>query len=398
MGQAQISRKDDSEKMCDLKSIKVIFILVVSSIFLTGCYPNGEIDDGISLENSANSDGVIQTDTQDKLSAKYESEQFSVDLKLPEKVPEQAPKIKLKPRFWNGEKLREIFIGAEEITSGKTYVSNGFPDEKRFVIYFGDDNSRLIYEPMNINFECNDEISAVQSSIAGKLEANWYDQFSDEELQCFSSSDALSRVKKIIDALEITNTGEPVIRAVTAKKGNELMNGKTSADKDGNEYTLPKLNDEDEFYFITYPLVYNSIELSQHLKMNAEIKKSHYPSCVKAVVSKDKIVQFECSGIYEPEFKFVENILINHSANDALNVLIKHYTGTFQMNSTTLLNCKLVYITSDVFEGQCREFTPVWQFSGYEINESERKKGLSPERLHYDYILPQTGEIYEDLF
>lgn len=356
--------------MCKLNSIKEFLILVFTLILLTGCYPNGDIDVGRSIENSLNSNPEIQNN----LSAKYESEKFTVDLKFPENVPEQAPKIKLKPRFWNNEKLREIFIGTEKITSEKTYTSNGFSDEKRFVIYFGDDNSRFIYEPMNISFECKDEISVVQSSIAQHIDANWTDEFSGSELRSFSSSDAVSCVKKIIGELEITNIGEPVIRAVTAEKGNEFMNGKVSTDKDGNEYNPPKLAAEDEFYFITFPLIYNNIELSRHLKMNADLKKSHSPSYINAVVTKDKIVEFECSRIYEPEFEAAENVSINCGAKDALNFLIGHYTGTFQMNSTTLLNCKLVYITSDVFEGQCREFTPVWQFSGYEINEDEKKK------------------------
>lgn len=387
--------------MCDLKSFKAMLILVGLSLLLTGCYPTGDAD--ISRENPINSsseNSSISTSSEqspNELTAKYESEQFTVNLNFPENVPTQTAAIKLKPRYWNNDKLRGIFIGDKEIASETNYICDGFADEKRFVIYFGD-NMRLIYEPMNINYECKDDISGVQSSIASLIDAKWLGQFSDEELKSFSKSDALARVQNIIDKLEITNVGEPVIRSVSAEKGNELMSGKTSVDKDGNVFTMPKLNDEDEFYLITYPLVYNDIELSQHLKMNADLKKSHSPSYIKAIVTKNGIVDYKCSNIYESEFEAQENVSINFGAEDALNVLIKHYTNTFQMSSTTLIDCKLVYITADVFDGQCRVFTPIWQFSGYEITEDEKKRGLEPERLHYDYVLPQTGEIYEELF
>ncbi len=324
-------------------------------------------------------------------------ENLILDLNLPENTPSAAPVIKLKPRFWDNDKLREIFIRDKEITSETNYESNGFADEKRYVVYFGD-NMRLIYEPTNISCERNDDISAVQSSIASLIEGRWLEQFSDEELKSFPKADALARVQNIIDKLEITNLGEPVIRSVSAEKGNELMSGRTSADKDGNEHTRPEMTDADEFYFITYPLVYNDIELSQHLKMNADFKKSHRPSYIKAVVAKNGIAEFKCENIYESEFEAQENVLINCGAQDALNALIKHYNETFQMSYTTLSGCKLVYITEENLDGQSRVLIPIWQFSGYEITEAEKEQGLKPERLHYDYVLPQTGEIYEELF
>lgn len=387
------------------KRLSALAAITVLTALLSGCYPTGNEAADISRENPSNSSGEAQTgnigtsseQSASELTAKYESEQFTANLNLPSNVPPQVSAIKLKPRCWDNDKLREIFIGDKEITSKTSYISDGFPDEKRFVVYFGD-NTRLIYEPMNISCECKDDISGVQSSIANLIDAKWLDRFSDEELKGFSKSDALSRVQNIIDELEITNVGEPVVRSVSAEKGNELMNGKTSVDKDGNVQTPPKLNDEDEFYLVTYPLVYNDIELSQHLKMNADLKKSHSPSYIKAIVTKNAIVEFTCSKIYESEFEVQENVSINFGAEDALNVLIKHYTETFQMSSATLLRCKLVYITSDVLDGQCRVFIPIWQFSGYEITEDEKNRGLSPERLHYDYVLPQSGEIYEELF
>ena len=391
--------------MCEIKSLKKFFILMGLSLVLTGCYPTGDADIDLSSEKPVGSSSKAQignvstssAQAPSEPSAKYESEQFYVDLNFPTDVPLQASEIELKPRYWDNDKLREVFIGDKEITSETDYQSDGFPDEKRFVVYFGN-NMRLIYEPMNISCECQDDISSVQSSIASSIDAKWTDSFPNEELRSFSKSDALARVQNIIDKLEITNVGEPVICSVTAEKGNELISRKTSIDKDGNEYILPKLNDEDEFYFITFPLVYNNIELSQHLRMNADLKKSHTPSYIKAVVTKNAIAEFTCSRIYASEFKAGEIISINCGAKDAVNALIKHYTDTFQMSSATLLGCKLVYITKDVLDGQCRVFTPVWQFSGYEITEDEKKKGLNPERLHYDYVLPQTGEIYEDLF
>lgn len=391
--------------MHNSKAFIALPILIGLSLLLTGCYPTGEESINLSSNKPISSSTEMQTDDTDtssaqsssKLIAKYESEQFTVDLNFPVDVPPQASEIELKPRYWDNDKLREIFIGDKEITSETDYKSDGFPDEKRFVVYFGD-NMRLIYEPMNISCECRDDISGVQSSIASSIDAKWLEQFSNEELKSFSKSDALARVQNIIDKLEITNVGKPVIRSVTAEKGNELMSGRTSVDKDGNEDAYPKITDDDEFYFITYPLVYNDIELSQHMKMNADIKKSHWPSYIKAIVTKNGIVDFECSKIYEPEFEAQENVLINCGAKEALNVLIKQYTDTFQMSHTTLRGCKLVYITTEALDGQCRVFTPIWQFSGCEITEAEKKQGLEPERLHYDYVLPQTGEIYVDLF
>lgn len=391
--------------MCKLKLFKTIPIIIGLSLALTGCYPTGDTNVDISGEKPVSSSSKAQigdismssAQAPSEPSTKYESEQFTVDLNFPLDVPPQVSEIELKPRYWDNDKLREIFIGENEITSETDYKSDGFPDEKRFVVYFGN-NMRLIYEPMNISCECRDDISGVQSSIASSIDAKWTDSFPNEELRSFSKSDALARVQNIIDKLEITNVGEPVIRSVSAEKGNELISGKTTIDKEGNEYTLPKLNDEDEFYFITFPLVYNNIELSQHLRMNADLKKSHTPSYIKAVVTKNAIVEFTCSRIYASELKAGEIISINCGAKDAVNALVKYYTDTFQMSSATLLGCKLVYITKYVSGGQCRVFTPIWQFSGYEINEAEKKNGIKPERLHYDYVLPQTGEIYEDLF
>lgn len=396
--------------MCNSKLFKALLILIGLSLVLTGCYPTGEQNVNTDIDTYSEKPVSSSCETQiDNIStssvqvasepnAKYESEQYTVDLNFPANVPSQASEIELKPRYWDNNKLREIFIGDKEITSETDYKSDGFPDEKRYVVYFGE-NMRLTYEPMNISLECQDEISSVQSAIAGRIDGRWNDGLSNKELKSFSKSDALAQVQHIIiDKLEITNIGEPVIHSVTAQKGNELMSERNYVDKEGNEYTPPKLNDEDEFYFITYPIVYNDIELSQHLKMNADIKKSHFPSCIKAVVTKNGIVDLECSRIYEAEFEAKENVLINCGAEDALNVLNKHYTETFQMLHTTLRDCKLVYITSDVSDGQCRVLTPIWQFSGYEITEEEKNKGLEPSILHYDYVLPQTGEIYEDLF
>lgn len=375
------------------KGLKLFLPLLLCTVLLSGCYPSGSQSRSEKISSSSN--GISQNEN---IEIKSKNENLSFNIDLSEKFPTEAPSIKVKPRFWDNEKIKSLFLTGKNITKEAERQSDLFPEEKGYYYYVDDVNFSLNFEPMFISANYYDiqsqfiNFDLVRHSEKGiSLEKTLV----ESELTDFSRAAALDRVKEILNALEIFNVGEPKVFAFTAEAANSFIENDVFYDKDGNAHAVDRLTRNDEFYLIEYSLVFEGLHTARHfVPIFGTAERDFKFPIIRAIVTKEKIVTFECQYIYSDKYDIVENVPIKFSQRDAVGALNDYYAGKLLSNPVEYFDVDLVYTAQNDWDNGYT-LVPAWDFSGFEnVDLNDGKKHYSSD---YKNISVENGLIYEYL-
>lgn len=343
-----------------MKRIKYIFAITLS-LLLTGCYPTGEFQSNSGTASQNNS--------------AFQNEKFSISADLPTDIPKSLPIVKVDFKKFDNKKMIDLLLNGETIIEMKE-------DEQTFSRYVTDKSRLIINNSAGIlSFDVQDEKSRSQSYYLSWMLASKYipKEFpnSMRELDDFPVSEALSRAKELTNAMDLKNLGEPEIYSVNADDVNGFIiseNNKQNSDKSGSDISNlidtnfegmdSNLSSEDSFYYITFPSEINGIEISDgEREWNGE--SFHHNSNVSIVITKNRVVSFECFFLYE-KAEIVDNFQINVDANNAAAKLSEYHNLKKSEDYYEFNQCNIRYITSEYeYEKGYILYKPVWQFSGW---------------------------------
>ncbi len=327
------------------------FVSVITLAFmLTACYPTGE--------RSAESGDVDSVWAE---AAKIEN--LDLKLALPQDCPSELPEVTAAVKRWDGETVLEALCGGKTVVSRKEYQSDFYPDESRVVFMF-DDGAYMFFEPSRIGYDGLGADEYYYKFFFGKYETyyNARDIVYSSELEGFDKADALKRVTDITDKLDIKNLGEPIIFGITMESANSFFLGEKNereAYNDG-EFEYSEWTKDDEAYYITFPLEYNEIPV----EINEVSVPGHSStgSFVKAVVTKNGVLYFECEGITDAGYKNGENIKLGYGATDILSRIVSEYSQKVLTGKVEYYNCELTYAPVDKPSENEWTLAPVWRF------------------------------------
>lgn len=376
------------------KDLKLFLSLLLCTVLFSGCYPSGSRSQPEKISSS--SSGASQSGNAEIQST---NENLTFSFNLSEKFPTEAPSIKVKPRFWDNEKIKNLFLTGKNITKEAERQSDLFPEEKGYYYYADDVNFSLNFEPMFISANYYDiqsqfiNFDLVRHSEKGiSLEKTLI----ESELTDFSRADAVKRVDEILNALEITNIGEPKVFTFTADAANSFIENDVFYDKDGNAHAVEKLTKNDEFYLIEYSLVFEGLHTSRHfVPIFGTAERDFKFPIIRATVTKDKIVNFECQYIYSDKYEIVENVPIKFSQTDAVNALNEYYTGKILSSPIEFYNADLVYTAQNDWDNGYT-LVPAWDFTGFE--NIDMNDGKTHYASYYKNVSVENGMIYEYLY
>ena len=332
--------------------IKLLTALLISSVFLTGCYPTGEkknptnpISDtaqSVDGENTFYADGIVN-EQLDNVTFGFE---ISADF------PAQLNKIKLKPKTVDTETVKNAFLHdktiIEELHDGRD-------------IYKTSDKCKLAIFPDSFTFTDDsatealkryDEIAAVHNQICNA---------SGEELKSFSSKEAIEHVNEILDTTGVEDYAEPYVIPISPEMANSFLKAHGGSP---DEYSL--WDDDDGMYILIYPLKFNGINIpTADLKATARMA---YGAKITAYVTKDCVFNIKIRTLYELESANEGTADLTFSAVSATNELINRYSKIIINDQRSFTECRLEYIPLEWDDGGII-FTPAWCFMGYKADE-----------------------------
>lgn len=338
------------------------YALAAALIFmLTGCFPTGER----SAERSNDDNDSVWAEA-----AKIDN--FALSLTLPQDYPSELPEITAAVKRWDKDTVINALCNGKTIISEKEYKSDRYPEEKRTVLLIDDEGSYISFEPESIGCYC----AAQNDKYHYKYLFSTYEVYYDNpdisyvsELEGFSKDNAVKRVRELAEKLGITNLGEANVFGVTAESANDFFDKEQEYNNDYTEWTK-----EDEAYFITFPLTYEEIPLET---VRVAVPGYSYDgSYIKAIVTKNDIIDFSCAGITEPEYVIGDAVKINFSAEDILSKIVSAYSQRVLTDKLEFYNCELTYAPVDKLSNNDWVFAPIWRFdyalSGeYEIDNKK---------------------------
>lgn len=344
-----------------MKSIFRITSIILLALALTGCYPTGK-----RTPNAG-------TNIDDIMSEAEKIENFSLSLTLPETYPTELPKIMAAVMRWDKETVYEVLGGGRPILSEDEFESVNYPDEKRTLLTLDDKRSYISFEPESVGYN-----APLDGEVNHSIYFSEYDTYFVNpmvsyvsELEGFSSESAVQRVRDVAKKLGITNLGDPIVFGVTADIANNYI---CYQKRECDFYDEPYGDDDfkawtkdDEAYYITFPLMYEGIPLENN---GVYVPGYSYAgSYVKAIVTKDKIIDLNCMGITSPEYIIGDPAKINFSAKDILSKIVSDYSRKVLPIKLEIYNCELTYAPVDKLDNNEWVFAPVWRFDYASYNE-----------------------------
>lgn len=378
------------------KKIMIAAAVIILISLLSGCYPSGK-ESAPNESSSAENIGVYSsTDSgapDDGEQTVVFPEDLSFEIEPPENIPTELPEITLTLKRWNKADIERIFLDGKEIEEERVSDCDFFPDEKMYV-YDTQDQLRVVFEPGRVSFNDKGALGGefkygTVRHLGDKLYA------SDEDLSAFSQEDARSRVEAVLQKLEISNYGEPIIVPITADFANEAMASRDGWYGDDFQYT-PWTADE-EIYVMYYPLVYEGVELAQN---NFPFENKEWAAGgtkITAVVSKNKIVTIEALDVYSESYNSSDKVGINYDFKSALNELKKYYSNLVSQHPTTFTKSKPVYVPYDFIDYSTIICKPAWEFAGYS-DWSEVSSSFPPLIDNAEYVYADTGKCVDKAY
>lgn len=337
--------------------ILVLFTLL-SAVVLSGCYPTGERRAGGSSGQLGEDNTKIEVEKGDMRANIYN---------LPTDYPTEIPIIDISLREWDIKELERLFIDGKTITEYYEFESDLSSDITRYVYLAADVDGNdywLVYEPGRINAAYKDDRGNEVASLMSICDYLCVDKvFNDDDLASFPKSDAVKRVNKVLEDIGLTNVSEPDIWSVTAEKANELYAENFSGELFWTE--------KDDIYILNYSLQYNNIPIITDEKAIPSLRnKSFGGAKVTAVVSKDRIISFDCHNIFSEDQTSTSKVSVNYTPPEAFETLIPVYENIKLGYTLDYYDCRLVYYAVDRTDDRLTySFAPAWQFDySYEDN------------------------------
>ena len=305
-----------------MKKFFKYILLIMIAIFITGCFPTGE-NSAVSDDSKSNN---IFADAE-------KIDNFSLSLTLPQDCPSELNQITASAMRWNKDTVLGAFQGDKTITSEKEYSSDRYPQEKRTFFEF-DDDSYVSFEAERLSYnnkKTNDEYS--YQFFFSNLETFYENRDCSyvSELESFSKADAVKRVRELAKKLGITHLAEPIVYGLTAEEANKyFLAEKQFYNSDDYEYT--EWESVNEVYFITFPLLFNSI------------------------------TYLSCEGITMPEYAVGKSVKVNFNAEDILSKIVSAYSQIVLSDNVEFYDCELTYAPIEKLPNGEIVLAPVWRF------------------------------------
>lgn len=358
-----------------MKNVLKIISSISFAIMLTGCFPTGE------HSVTSNADLTALQARADKI------DNLSLDLKLPENIPNELPELKLTARGWDEAKLKSLFLDGKTITEQYEYpgwYNTEFGES--YYLYETADNHSILYETGRLSDNINDYekyykygITSI-ASLTRVLKAE--EIFPRKELAGFSASAAKSMVEEVLGELGIKNFGEPEIIAISAEDAN---NYHLIRQKSDSEYEFNELPKDKEFYILKYPIVYEGVQLARWNTPISPPNKTVPASYINVIVVKDEIVSLDITGEYAEEYETGEKVPIKFKPADILDIIVSRYENIMKLTPETICGCKLIYAAEKI-DGKSYTFIPVWEV---DFTYSDETFGCGVMRR--EYYNAQTG-------
>ena len=336
-----------------------IAVLILSVVLtLSVCYPNGKKtppSDTQSISSGASGNTEVSQPFVGKVSETVGDAEFNYEIKAD--FPTELPKIRLKPKKFDEEKLKEIFL------RGKTINPNA---DRPDWVYETTDGNVLAVGGDWISF-ADGRVDDNRSNFA--TIANYYNKYcrsNDEELSSFSSEDAIARANKLLDELGVENYGEPCVIAVSPEVGNAYLkeHGVATTNKDQSPDDYDLWTEDDGVYVLKYRENINGIDISSGNMMTPDSDRTIQGTDLSVYVKKDMILHLEINSWYDVVSLNEEMVDLTFDAGYASNALIEHYGKISKLKRPLFLTeCKLEYVPQSSENGEL-VFTPAWCFSG----------------------------------
>lgn len=353
---------------------KFLAITTTLTILLTGCYPTGEKNIS-STEGSGDTQLFVRA-----VSEKVGDVNFNYEI-LPD-LPTQLPKIKLKSKL-DEELVKKVLL------RDKTIAPNA--DRPDWLIETTD-GSLLAFD-FGFSFTDGrvDDSRSNFVTIPGS-----FDEFCNsngDQLEAFSSRDAVERVNKLLDDLGIENYGEPYIIPVSPEKGNDMLkkHGIVTTNKDQSRDDYDLWTDDDGIYILKYRLKFNGTDVCSGDLKTLGTARTIPGAEITAYVNKDLIFYLDVTSLYEAISLNEETVDLKFDAGYASDALIEHYSKISSVKYPTFFTeCKLEYIPVEIADNNEIIFAPAWCFAGYQLKGVNYNK---PEDFA-EYYYADTGVRY----
>lgn len=342
-------------------AFKIIIVTTILIGLLSGCYPTGKKalpSDPQSASSGASENAEASQPFFGKVFETLGNAEFNYEIKAD--FPTELPKIRLKPKQFDEEKLKEILL------RGKTINPNA---DRPDWVYETTDESVLAIADGWISF-ADGRVDDNRSNFA--TIANYYNKYSrssDEELNSFSSEDAISRANTLLDELGIENYGKPCVIAVSPEVGNAYLKeyGVATTNKDQSPDDYDPWNEDDGIYILKYRGNINGVDISSGNMKTPDSSRSIQGTDISVYVKKDMIFYLEINSWYDVVSLNEETVDLTFDAGYVSNALIEHYGKISKLKSPVFFTeCKPEYVPQGSENGELI-FTPAWCFSGYQL-------------------------------
>lgn len=320
-------------------------------IILSGCYPNAQK----TLPNSASSEanGFVG-----KVSEKIGDAEFNYEIKAD--FPTELPKIRLKPKKFDEEKLKEIFLRDKTINPNADRPDWVYETTDGSVLCIGGDWIEFFDGSVDDNRNN-------MFTIAGSY--NKFSYASDEQLTSFSSEEAISRANKLLDELGVENYCEPTVITVTPEMGNARLKeyGVLTTNKEQSRDDYDLWTEDDGVYVLKYKQSFNGVDISSGTMKTLSNDRTIEGTDISVYVKKDMILKLAINSCYDVVSLNEETVELKFGADYASNALLERYGKMGELKYPTFFtDCKPEYIPQGYDNGELI-FTPAWCFSGYQL-------------------------------
>lgn len=407
--------------MFNKKHITAIAALSLSAMLLAGCQENAEPINIVSpaaageqqtsptepvSSASAAADeaaGISSSNVTESRTAEPTAT-INVNCTIPDSAPAQAALLKTSPLWFEDGLPEKLLLNDVDVVLEERRVDENFPDKVQ-PIYTCPEDDLLV---MGYNGNGGGDISFWYHTdyMYGTLR-NIFDVydvaheiFTDKTLNGFTPEDAISRATTLLEQLGITNLGTPEVWAIKADKANELLGKETWESKDGSIIEWKHWTEDDEVYYLTFPVEFNGIPVAFTGSMSGgctqyNLGSEHYTdgTSVKVTVTKDRIVDIEGWPLPSADAETIGTVNINVSAQKAFDLLNESLSAEVFPYAVNLNECSLVYVITDrdCTNSEC-VLRPMWRFEmsfddgrGYSDYGSVRMIG---------YVDAETGKGY----
>jgi hypothetical protein len=374
-----------------MKKISILLLLV---LFLGGCFPTGE-----SELPKSNSDHIIITnsDNSDTIPASIDMEldknlMVKADVVSPKSLNLKVMSVALKS--FDADKVMNTLLKEKKVYATNEFIDPVFPQQKGKSFSCADGSTLNVYigsirytTPYYSEREYDSVIFGSNYFVRPDIQ----DVYKKTELKQVDKNSAVSIVKQTIESLGFQVADKPEVIALdldTLKSEWEDYEGK------GGKH--PKQWEAaDEAYAVVFQIMYDSTRITNtgYINPNGEIPVEG--SRILGVVTKNGLIYFQCSGIYEISSIIKESIQ-PISISVALEQVKNKYKDVLLTDPVTITNIALEYLPlSKMNETVSYEMIPAWVFTAHQKSTIYGEKGNYSIDSYFPIIInAETGQEF----